>query len=518
MKREDMLCRASGVLLKCANLVFTALFTFVVVRVIWNTRSMIPGSIGRYITMCLLWVVLSGCCVFLWKKLLRGKDCKKWLLLMAFVLQAIYVWAIYSQVDSDAYVIAYIAYHFAQGNLAALEGFWKEYLAVYTNNIPATAVLTAVFTVWMPDTLEQAWLLLSVIAAMLSDIVLLFVFKMVKTVVSETAAIVAMILAIALISLSEPSTIVYSDIMALWTTPAALYWITRGKMGKKRYAGVAGALLAIGAYIKPQSLIVVIAVGIMLILEWMKEAGKEQRKLVGKRGALLASCFLIVLLGLSTITNMAVNLLGKEYVEQNKVPAIHFVAMGLNPETNGAYSEDDVVNMKSAVGHEAKMELCRSKISNRLKDMGLLGLLRHIDGKIVNGVGNGTFTSGREWRGILLNDSLQAVRIQNWTVVGETKFQEFTSVWIQCGYLFVLVLSLHSAIYEFSHKRRETEPSQWFLTNVCRITMIGMLLMLVVLERNLRYMYAALPCMIFLAVYDLKKIRNELRQKGIIQK
>lgn len=51
MKREDMLCRVSGVLLKCADLIFAALFAFVVVRVTWNTQSMIPGSIGRYITM-----------------------------------------------------------------------------------------------------------------------------------------------------------------------------------------------------------------------------------------------------------------------------------------------------------------------------------------------------------------------------------------------------------------------------------------------------------------------------------
>lgn len=515
MKREDMLCRVSGVLLKCADLIFAALFAFVVVRVTWNTQSMIPGSIGRYITMCFLWIILVGCCVFLWRKLLRGKDYKRRLLLVAFALQAIYVWAVYSQVDSDAYVITYIAYHFAQGDLAALEGFWREYLAVYTNNIPATAVLTAVFSVWMPDTLEQTWLLLSVIAAVLSDIALLFIFKLVKTVVNETAAIVAMVLAIASISLSEPSTILYSDIMALWTTPAALYAITRGRMGDKQYIGAAGVLLAVGSWIKPQSLIVTIAVGIILILEWMGEPGKEQRKLVGKRGALLVGCFLIVLLGLSAITNAAVNLIGKEYVGQNEMPAIHFVAMGLNPETNGAYSEDDVVDMKSTVGHEAKMDLCRSKISARLKDMGLLGLLRHIDGKLVHGAGNGTFTSGREWRGILLNDSLQAVRIQNWTVVYETKFQEFTSVWVQCGYLFMLVLSLHSAIYALSDKRRETEPTQWFLTNVCRIAMIGTVLMLVVLERNLRYMYAVLPCMVFLTAYDLKKISDELRQKRV---
>lgn len=64
MKREDMLCRVSGVLLKCADLIFAALFAFVVVRVTWNTQSMIPGSIGRYITMCFLWIILVGCCVF----------------------------------------------------------------------------------------------------------------------------------------------------------------------------------------------------------------------------------------------------------------------------------------------------------------------------------------------------------------------------------------------------------------------------------------------------------------------
>lgn len=86
--------------------------------------------------------------------------------------QFVYVWAIHSQVSSDAYVIAYIAYHFAAGEFDALEGWWMDYLAVYPNNLPATEVVTLVFSVWLPDTLEQAWLLLSGVAALLSDLAL----------------------------------------------------------------------------------------------------------------------------------------------------------------------------------------------------------------------------------------------------------------------------------------------------------------------------------------------------------
>lgn len=188
---------------------------------------------------------------------------------------------------------------------------------------------------------------------------------------------------------------------------------------------------------------------------------------------------------------------------------LHFVAMGLNPQTNGVYSEEDVIDSKSQIGQEAKKKLNREKIADRLNELGGKGFIKHIDKKLIYGAGNGTFTTGREWRGVLLNNSLQAKKIQNWTIVQEKNFERNTTVWIQCGYLLTFFMSIYSSVYGLLRKRKEQNADEWFLANICRIAMIGTVLMLILLERNLRYMYATLPCMIFLTSYSCNKIMEK---------
>lgn len=496
---------------RLANWIFTAIFLVATIRILGNTSKIVPGSAGKYVSFGTLWLIVIGC-IFAQKLQLPSKLHIRHIMAAFCVLQFVYVWAMHSQVESDAYVLAYVGYHFAQGDYAALEGFWTDYLAVYPNNLPATMIITLVFTVWIPNTLEQSWLLLSGVAAVFSDVALIFIYKFVKKSINETAAITAVIFAFTLITLSEPTTIFYTDIMALWTTPAALYAICCGRSGEKKYFVAAGAILAYGSWVKPQSVVLTIAVCMAAILEWLPMESVHKKSAL-KSGALAMLGFLVVIGSLSCLKGTAIDFVGRERVTQNEMPAIHFVSMGLNPETNGAYSEDDVLEMKSVFGHTAKVELAKQKITSRLKELGINGVLKHIDNKILYGAGNGTFTSGLEWRGGVQNHSLQASRIQKWMMFSGEYFTRYTSIWIQCAYLLVLIMSLCSAVFAISTKTPGTNATNTMLANVCRFSMVGMMLMLIFLERNLRYMYAALPCMIFLAVYSLEKISLLLQGK-----
>lgn len=191
------------------------LFGFIAIEAIANRSTLISGSCIKYIIMVIVWIVLAVAFVFLMERL--NLRYKKALLIAVLAMQLVYVWAVHSKVDSDAYVIAYIAYHFARGNLSVLEGFWREYMAVYTNNIPATAFIVLLFKIWIPDTIDQVWLMLSMTATLLSDIAVFFIYRLIKTIVGQRVAYVALLLCGALITLSEPSTVLYSDIIALWT-------------------------------------------------------------------------------------------------------------------------------------------------------------------------------------------------------------------------------------------------------------------------------------------------------------
>lgn len=498
------------------NCIIILLFGFIAIEAIANRSTLISGSCIKYIIMVIVWIVLAVAFVFLMERL--NLRYKKALLIAVLAMQLVYVWAVHSKVDSDAYVIAYIAYHFARGNLSVLEGFWREYMAVYTNNIPATAFIVLLFKIWIPDTIDQVWLMLSMTATLLSDIAVFFIYRLIKTIVGQRVAYVALLLCGALITLSEPSTVLYSDIIALWTIPAALYAIVVGKEDRRWRWGMAGIVLAFGAWMKPQVKVVVIAAFVTIVLEWISARHMEWHKTQKKQVVLLVGCFLGTTLCLTSITNISIDVIGKDYVRQNQTSALHFIAMGLNPETNGAYSEDDVIAMKAAIGQEAKRELNVDKIATRLQDLGIDGLLHHIKDKVVYGAGNGTFTIGREWRGELLNESLQAKRIQNWTVIFENGFENYTAVWIQCGYILTLLMCIHSAIRSVLNKNEIEDGDTYLIVNISKMTMLGTLLMLVIFERNLRYMYASLPCMIYLAMYDLQKTLESRAHRPTVTK
>ena len=73
-------------------------------------------------------------------------------------IQMFYVWCVYSQVDSDAYAVNHIAYHFVRGDLSNQSLFWTEYLSYYTNNMPITQLLVSAYRCYLPATLEDSWL------------------------------------------------------------------------------------------------------------------------------------------------------------------------------------------------------------------------------------------------------------------------------------------------------------------------------------------------------------------------
>lgn len=515
-KSEFNLSSCGSALQRLANWLFVVVFSVVYTRILWKTTQVVPGSARKYVIFALVCLTVFG---YIYLRRVQLPEEKHDIYIYIFCLfQLVYVWAIHSQVSSDAYVIAYIAYHFAAGKFQALEGWWIDYLAFYPNNLPSTEIIALIFSVWLPDTLEQAWLLLSGVSAVLSDLTLVFIYKLTKNVISKTAAVAAVLMTFATITISEPSTILYSDIMVLWTTPAALYAIYCGRTRNTRYYVAAGMLLAYGSWIKPQSVILTIAVCIAVALEWMR-TGKQRRKSAVKNYVLVICGFLFTAVCLLSIKNAAIDLIGKDRVAQNEMPALHFVSMGLNPETNGCYSEEDVLEMEAVLGHVAKVELAKSKIKSRIAELGISGLLTHIDNKIVLGAGNGTFTSALEWRGTVLNHSLQAQRIQRWCVFSEENFSRYTAVWVQCVYLLIFAMSICSSVFLISNKHQEEDSTIVLLSDICRFFMLGVLLMLVLLERNLRYVYAALPCMIFLATYSLDKISLLiLTRKAILEK
>lgn len=495
-------------LLTLGNAIFLILFSFIYIRIIMNTEKIIPGGSIKYLIMFSLWsLMLAG--GYIISKYFTKQKYGKIALLLLFIIQLIYVWALYSETDSDAFFINYISYNYASGNSHLLQG-WGEYLSIYTNNIPATIVLTAIYHVWLPNSIIESWAFVSLIAALFSDLALYFIYKLVKSLLNEKWAFVSLLMSIFMIGLSESSTILYTDIIALWTTPAALYALIQSfrssSVLKRIYSFLAGTALAFGAWIKIQSIIVVIAVCIVILLALMTERKNSSFRPMLIISTKFITSFIVITLVLTAISTNVINKLGAEYVERNKMPVLHFIAMGLNNENGGGYLESDVEDMKATPGQDAKNALCKEKISERLNSFGFSGIINHIDHKLIEGAGRGTFTTSLVWRGNILNHHLQARRIQNWTVITNPQFHNITAVWIQCGYLLILFFSIVSAVFGLHSRQYQKERLKYYITSICRISMIGIAIMICMLELNLRYMYAMLPGMILLSLCSMENI------------
>ena len=499
-------------LLLIANSIFALLFLLVTVEAIVNTRNRIPASWIMYLFLCFLWCVLLLGVLIGYAKLpqcLRGKCYKRVAVLVLIVTQFFYIWCVYSQPDSDAYVVNYIAYHYVQGDLSTQPFFWTEYLSFYTNNMPITQLLILLYRLYLPDTLEASWLLLSLAAALLSDLAIFFTVKVTKVLLGERFAVAALVLSIPMLAMSESGSIFYTDVVALWTIPAALYILLRARKSEHMKFWVsccaAGGIFAFGIWMKPQVVVALISIGIVWTLEIFrtKRTPVRYRRIQGLVGleTMFAGCLFVLQLS----TQAALDRIpGHDLVEKNQFPMLHFIAMGLNEEAFGTYNEQDVNETKAQIGLSAKKIFLTEKIENRLHSMGLKRFVVHLNKKLTFGTGNGTFTSGRTWRGIPLNTSSVAHAVQEWCIVDNEKWNEFSAVWIQTGYLLILVCVTHSVVYVLIKKKREQIEVVDRAMNVIRISLIGIILFLLLLESNLRYLYALMPLMIILCVYDIK--------------
>ena len=82
--------------------------------------------------------------------------------------------------------------------------------------------------------------------------------------------------------------------------------------------------------------------------------------------------------------------------ESAAIVPMHYIMMGLNEQTNGAYSEPDMLTTISVSGRQEKTALCASIAKERIAQFGPAGLARHLVKKTLANYNDGTFAWGGE--------------------------------------------------------------------------------------------------------------------------
>lgn len=186
------------------------------------------------------------------------------------------------------------------------------------------------------------------------------------------AAVAAWVVYVILIGMSPWVVLPYSDVLALFFIATLLYLYKTEKMPL-----LFGTLTVIGFNVKPTVVILLIA---MVLLDFPK---RWMQMLIGLLvgGVCVAGC-----IKLSPI----------EIDGERRLGVSHYLMLGLNDETDGVFSEDDLAFSES-FGTNAERDAANGQEAvKRLEEMGFTGLVSHWRNKVLVTYNDGSFAWGAE--------------------------------------------------------------------------------------------------------------------------
>ncbi len=267
----------------------------------------------------------------------------------------------------------------------------------------------------------------------------------------------------------------------------------RGTAASLLIWGLMGLLAPFGYRIKPQTVIMTIAVTCVMILE-----GGPGRVLLRRLAALAAGILLMTALLKGVILPSIP--IGIE--PDRQFGMAHYLMMGLNGRTSGVYDDEDTeyTNSFDTPAEKAKADLDRA--GERLTSFGAAGLKDHLIKKTLVNFNDGTFAwglNGNFFAGTIEGQETflsSAIRKRIYTD-GEY-FGRYSTIQ-QLFWLFTLFTSLGMGAYLLPAGRRKTdgssggEEAELSTAAVIALALIGITVFELVFEALARYLFIYAP-------------------------
>lgn len=323
----------------------------------------------------------------------------------------------------------------------------------------------------------------------------LLVYKTAKLFVRIECAFFSFLLVCVLVGLSPWTVVCYSDSICLAFSVLCLYLYakpTKKKLVKIIEYVFAIAIASAAFYIKPQCFIVFIAA---VIVEIISEK-PSWRRIVAVAGSVLLACAVLF------VTQKWIDMLGSMAFlptnREDKLGASHFFMMGLNEQSTGAYSEEDVEFSMSFATAAERREANLAESARRIKNFGFFGLLKHWGIKLWGSFNDGTFAWGEI--GVFYREIYDAPNtkaapfLRSIYYNGEERFKIF-DVTEQITWILTLMLAFLSAL------RKEKKNGS---LNALWLTAVGIAMYIVLFEQRARYVYIFAPVFCVLAAVGLE--------------
>lgn len=308
----------------------------------------------------------------------------------------------------------------------------------------------------------------------------------------RTAFLVWMVYVV-LVGMSPWVVVPYTDTVAMPVVITLLYlWL------KGRTSFFFGFLAVVGYFIKPQVIILVIALALMEIFDtdkvekWKKKLGKQ----VGWLAAGLVVGLVLIRVGQASSHIVITG--------EDSFGISHYLMLGLNEETDGIFSDADFLFSQSFSTKTERNQANLQEIDNRLKSMGFMGLLKHLKNKLLVAYEDGSFAWGSEGEFFaeLYYTGLPVLREKFWGFyIPEGKNYKLFLNLEQCCWMAVLFL----AAFAFTGKNKDKR----FL--VLALSVIGVTLFEMLFEVRARHLFIFIPMFLLLMGRSVEQMRKVLR-------
>ena len=265
--------------------------------------------------------------------------------------------------------------------------------------------------------------------------------------------------------------------------------------------GIIGILSAIGYSIKPQTVIVTIAVIMVEIVQFFAPLVKGKKEVIKNLVLSLLIFGVSMMLVHFLIVKAVYPSLGIPLNSEKEFGMPHYIMMGLNPETDGVYSNDDT-NFTNELPRPERGRKNMEVARKRLDGYGTAGFIRHLFRKTMINFGDGTFAwgiDGNFFAGTDFGDmpyvspNSLTPHILAWIQVGAEHNALFSMI-EQGMWLTILALSLLAGLPAGKYG--------WF-RDVVLLSLLGLFIFELIFEAKARYLFIYVPFWIIAAVLGI---------------
>ncbi|MBR3280229.1 MAG: hypothetical protein IKI57_00070 [Clostridia bacterium] len=417
-------------------------------------------------------------------------------LVVFFIMQVIIFYNIYFETGWDSFAVSNAAREIAYNNELALPSI--TYLSQCPNNILITLFYTFILKLNLILGLfkiDYDLMSIIVINCLISSYTSYLIYKIGKKLFNNIIAFIGYLVSVVLLVFSPWNAICYSDALALFlpVLMISLY------IDKKTKYYIKYPLLVFFGYmtylLKPQSAIIFIAI---LIVEVIRRIPKINAESV-KKGAIIFAISLVPIVLLILSFNGFITFNKIELDKEKELGITHYLMVGANKESNGAFSYGDAVVSKSIETKEERTKKNIELFFDRMNEYGIGGYSLLLCKKLLTLYNDGTFAWGYEgdffWRSpennSFLSKLFKGLYHESDFIITSFVFQ---IIWMFC----IMSVFINLIVNTIKNKAKID-----YLYLILITTIIGLTIFELIFEVRARYLYSSVPIYIILTMYAI---------------